>query len=109
MALITTFNMTPAGTAPTMGAAAASDTAEVGSHLFLLVENTNGATRTVTLTTPGSLYTGDAVPDKVYTVAITTGRLMIPLLPQYADPVTNTVAIAWEATAGVTRAVVRSL
>lgn len=109
MALITTHNMSAAGAYPTMNAAAASDTAEVGTHLFLLVENANAATRTVTLTTPGNLFTGDPVPDKVYTVAATTGRLMIPLLREYADAVTGTVAIVWEATAGVTRAVVRSM
>lgn len=107
MALIATQTITTVGTAPTFAAAAASDTAACGDRLWLEVRNSNAATRTVTITTPGNLVTGDAFPDKVYTVAALTGELRIPLLDIYRDPTAGTAAIAWEATAGVTRAVVR--
>lgn len=107
MALIATQSITTAGTAPTFAAAAANDTAECGEHLFLVVKNTNAATRTVTIAVPGNLVTGDAFPDKEYTVGATTGELWIPLLDAYRDPTAGTAAITWSATADVTRAVVR--
>jgi hypothetical protein len=108
MALIATHTLTTAGTAPTFAAAAANDTAECGPGIYLEVRNTNAATRTVTITVPGNLVTGDAYPDKVYTVAALTGELRIPLLDVYKDPTTRTAALTWSATADVTRAVVRA-
>lgn len=96
------------GTAPTYAAAAAADTAKTGSGLTLIVKNASGAPITVTLVTPGNLGTGDAIPDKVYTVAATTGERWIPLLDLYADPTTGTAAVNYSATTSVTRAVVRS-
>lgn len=108
MALISTQVVALDGTAPTFAAAAAGDTARTGAGLTLIVKNASGSPVTVTLTTPGNLATGDAVPDKVYSVAATTGERWIPLLEAYADPVTGQAAIAYSATASVTRAVVKS-
>ena len=108
MALIATQSVTVAGTAPTFAAAAAGDTARVGSHLTLIVKNASGGSITVTMVYPGNLPTGDAIPDKVYTVPATTGEQWIPLLQQYADPTTGTASITYSATASVTRAVVQS-
>lgn len=106
MALISTFTPTVAGTAPTPGAAAAGDTAAVGPGLVLVVINT-GTEKIVTITAPGNLATGDAYPDKAYTVAATTGVAWIPLLREYADPTDGLAHIAYDSTTGVTRYVVR--
>jgi hypothetical protein len=106
MALIATQTVALDGTAPTFAAAAAGDTARVGSGLTLIVKNASGGSINVTITTPGNLATGDAVPDKVYAVAA-AGERWIPLLELYADPTAGTAAIAYSATASVTRAVVR--
>jgi hypothetical protein len=108
MALIATQSLVLAGTAPTFAAAAANDTARVGDHLWLIVKNASGAPVNVTLTVPGNLATGDAYPDKVYSVAATTGERWIPLLRVYADPTAGTAAIAYSATTSVTRAVIRA-
>lgn len=107
MALISTFTPSTVGTAPTFAAAAAGDTARPGKHAMLIVKNTNAATRDITIKYPGTLLSGDAIPDKVYTIAATTGELWIPLLEVYADPATSgQVVITYTATTNVTRAVV---
>lgn len=108
MALIPTQTIKLDGTAPTPAAAAAGDTARVGPGLTLYVKNASGSPITVTLATPGNLSTGDAIPDKVYTVAATTGERWIPLLEAYADPVTGNAAITYSATPSVTRMVIKS-
>lgn len=106
MAQISTFTLTPAGTAPTLGAAAASDTALTGRGVFLVVKNTNAATRDITIAAPGNVATGQAYPDTTITVAALTGENWIPLYPEYADPADGLAHITWSATAGVTRAVI---
>lgn len=111
MAALTTQNIVDAGTAPTFAAAAAtSNTVEIGNgyNTFYVVKNTNGATRTVTITAPGNNDYGQPNPDPVLTVAATTGELWIPLRKAY-DPADGTgrATIVLEATAGVTHAVVR--
>jgi hypothetical protein len=108
MALINTHVVSLAGTAPTFATAVAGDTARVGTGLTLIVKNASGSPITVTMVTPGNLDTGDAKPDKVYTVAATNGEQWIPLLESYADPVTGNAAITYSATTSVTRAVVKS-
>lgn len=107
MAEIVAAQPGPDGVALTMGTAAGGDTAKVGAHRALLVNNASGAPVTVTLAVPGNTATGEAQPDNVITVA--DGELRtIPLLPLYADPAINRqVAITWSATTGVTRAVVQ--
>jgi len=107
MALIATQSVTVAGTAPTFAAAAAGDTARVGSHLTLIVKNGGGSPITVTMVYPGNLATGDAIPDKAYTVN-NGAEAWIPLLEQYADPTTGNAAITYSGTTSVTRAVVKS-
>lgn len=95
------------GTAPTFAAAAAGDTAECDPASTLIVKNGSGAGITVTITTPGNLATGDAYPDKAYTVAAGAER-WIPLIDAFRDPAQNGQAsIAYSDTGSVTRAVVR--
>lgn len=109
MALIATQQITVAGTAPTLAAAAANDTARVGAHLFMVVKNASGSSVNVTITYPGNLPSGDAIPDKVYAVPATTGEKWIPLLKEYGDTsIGNQAAIAYSATTSVTRAVVQA-
>jgi hypothetical protein len=106
MALISTHAVVVAGTAPTFAAAASGDTARVGDGLVLVVKNDDVSSKTVTITVPGTLPTGDAYPDKVYTVNA-SAEAWIPLLDEYGDPDTGQAAIAYSATTSVTRAVVR--
>jgi hypothetical protein len=107
MALIPTHSVTTTGTAPTFNAAAAGDTARVGAHMTLIVKNGAGAPITATITVPGNLPTGDAYPDRAYTVPA-GGEQWIPLLDEYADPTTGQAAIAYSSTTTITRAVVKS-
>jgi hypothetical protein len=87
MAALTTFKLSDAGTAPTLGAVAASDTAEVGNgkNTFYVVKNGSGSPVTVTIVVPGNTTYGEATPDKVVTVPATTGEKWIPLRKEYAD------------------------
>lgn len=107
MAEITPFRPSIAGGKPTFAAAASGDTARCGAGYYLVVKNANAATRTVTITVPGTLATGDAYPDKAYTVAALTGEEWIPLLAEYTDPTDRLAHIAYSATADVTRAVIK--
>lgn len=56
---------------------------------------------------PGNLATGDAYPDKVYTVPAGAER-WIPLLREYADPTDRKAHLTWSATTSITRAVVKA-
>jgi hypothetical protein len=108
MALLATQTPTPsAGLVPAFGAAAAADTFAPGGSTFLYVKNTNAATRTITITTPGT-YRGLAVPDPGPTIAASTGELVLGPFPAdlYADPTTGLVTVTPSASAGVTYAVV---
>lgn len=110
MALIPSYSPTVAGTPPAPTAAAASDTADCGEPTrpnVLIVKNASGSPITVTIVTPGTLPSGDAYPDKAYTVPATTGEQWIPLLPDYKDPTTGFAAVNYSATTSVTRIVVR--
>lgn len=108
MALIPTQLLNVAtGTAPTFAAAAAGDTAEVDPANTLVVKNASGAGITLTLVTPGTLATGDAYPDKTYTVPA-AGEVWVPLVDAFRDTSINGQAtVNYSATASVTRAVVR--
>jgi hypothetical protein len=105
MALIETFSPSIAGTAPDYDPAASGDTAEVGPGLWLIVKN-GGSSMTATLATPGNVVTGDAIPDKVYTVP-GSGEAWIPLLEAYRDATDQYAHITWSTLTSVTRAVVR--
>lgn len=110
MAALTTQSIVYAATAPTFGAAAASDTAEVGTgrNTFAVYKNTNAATRTVTVTLPttGTPYT-ETAGTVAYTLGATTGELWIPLHPDYAGA-DGRCTITTSAQLNVTVAVVRA-
>jgi hypothetical protein len=91
-----------AGTPPTFAAPSASDTAQIGTTL--IVKNGSGASITVTMTTPGTLGTGDAYPDKAYTV--TAGaEAWIPVLADYRNTA-GVAAVTFSAVTSVTAATV---
>lgn len=86
-------------------AANASDTAETGGGVLLLVR-TAGTITTVTLVTPETVDGDLAVADRaVATVA--TGDTMIPISSRYRDPATGLATINFSPTTSVTRCVVR--
>lgn len=87
MAALTTFPLVDAGTKPTFGAAALSDTAEVGNgkNTFVVYKNTDSNIKTVTITVPGNTTFGQPQPDPAIAVAATTGEVWIPLRKEYAD------------------------
>ncbi|MFD8117092.1 hypothetical protein [Streptomyces microflavus] len=109
MAALTTQNIVNAGTAPTFGAAAASDTAEIGSgrNTFVVYKNGSGASVDVTITAPGDTEYGVGNPEKVVAVAAGS-EAWIPLRKAY-DPADGTgrATITTSAQASVTVAVVR--
>lgn len=88
MAALSTFTLVDAATKPTFGAAALSDTAEVGSgsNTFVVYKNTDANIKTVTITVPGNTSYGQPAPDPAITVAATTGEVWIPLRREYANP-----------------------
>jgi hypothetical protein len=103
MALLATNAITVAGTVETLAAASAGgDTIKPDVGAFLAVKNADASSKTVTLVTPGTLPTGDAYPDKVYTVANGTTQY-IPVPPAiYRDPTTGLCAITYSAVTSVT-------
>jgi hypothetical protein len=92
-----------AGTPPTFAAPASSDTVTLGS--VLIVKNGSASAVTVTLATPGNLPTGDAYPDKAYTVAA-GAEAWIPVLADYLDPNTLRAGVSFSSTASVTVAAI---
>jgi len=88
------------GTPPTFAAPSSSDTVQIGSTL--IVKNGSGASITVTMVTPGNLPTGDAYPDKAYTVTAAS-EAWIPVLPEYRNTA-GVAAVTFSATASVTAA-----
>lgn len=91
------------GAAPAFAAPAASDKTEVGA--VLIVKNGSAAAVTVTLVTPGNLDTGDAYPDKTYSVPA-GGEFWIPVLAVYRGT-DGLAAVNFSAVASVTVAAVR--
>jgi len=77
-----------------------SDTAQVGSTL--VVKNGSAGAVTVTMVTPGNLPTGDAYPDKAYTVAA-GAEAWIPVLSEYRNTA-GVAAVTFSAVASVTAA-----
>lgn len=108
MALLTPQQISLVGTSPAYGSAAAGgDTVAPDDRAFLHIKNTNGATRDVTIVTPGTTF-GQANADVVKTVPATTGDVMMgPLVPALADPTTGLISITWSAVTGITVAVVK--
>lgn len=91
------------GAAPSFSAPLASDTAALDATL--IVKNGSAAAITVTLATVGNLPTGDAYPDKVYTVAA-GAEAWIPVLRVYNNG-SGGADVAFSSVTSVTAAVVR--
>jgi hypothetical protein len=117
MADLTTQTLVNAGTAPTMGAKALSDTAEVGNghNTFIRVRNTDAQAKVITVVVPGSTDYGVANPDPTFSLAdgsTTPTEVWIPLRKEYVDPAGAgqgrcTVTISTGTATGVTAAVVK--
>lgn len=92
------FNPTT-GLKPTMNAAAASATVEVGTgnNRFLVAKNTAGSTVTLTIVVVGNNSYGQLNPDPVYTLAITSGEVWVPIYSQYNDG-TGSVTVTFTGT-----------
>jgi len=101
--------VTVAGATITPVTPSASDTVAPDDRGWLLYENSNAATRTVTIVTPAGLnFAGIDLPNITRLIAATTGRaLMGPLTAQLADPTTGLITVNIDATAGVTVAACR--
>lgn len=108
MALLTTYTIVNAGTAPTFVAAAASDTLTYSSGLFAVYKNTNAATRTVTVAIPTTNSYGDTGTAHALTLGATTGELWIPIRSISRDATTGLTTITvTPAVTNVTVAIVR--
>lgn len=87
MAALNTKVLSDDGSAPTLAAANATDTAQVGNGLntFLVYRNTGSAgSATATITPPGKTSYGVNLPPKVITIAA-SGEAWVPLRREYAD------------------------
>jgi uncharacterized membrane protein len=107
MAQLTVHQAAITGTTLTFAAAAGGgDTVQVDGDLILIVRNTDGTTKTVTVVRPGSEY-GQANPDIAKVVPATTGVVVIgPIPAEFADT-DGLVDITYSAVTGVTIAAVR--
>jgi hypothetical protein len=113
MAALTTQNIVAAGTAPTMVAAAASDTAEIGDgrNTFAVYKNTSANVTTVTAVAPGNNSYGSANPDPTFSLgdgSVTPTWRWIPLRKEY-DPADGTgrATLTTSQQTGITVAIVR--
>lgn len=102
MAALSTNNIVNAGTAPTFVAAAASDTADVGTggNTFVVYRNSDTNTKTVTVVVPGETEYGVATPDPTFEVA-QDAEVWIPLRRAYKDD-TGRATLNVTGTGGVT-------
>lgn len=106
MAQISTFTATVNGGNFLLNAAANGDTAACGNGEKLIVKNGDAASKIVTIAVPGNLQTGDAYPDKAYTIP--AGEMwVIPLYDFYADPTDGLAHITYSALTSVTRGVLK--
>lgn len=86
------------------------DTAATGSGTFLVARNTDAATRTITLVTPGTVDGDLAVADRTsVTIPVTAGLAVIPLVDTYRDPATGLATLNFSATANLKVIVVRTV
>lgn len=82
MALISTQQMSGAGTQATYTAVSASDTADISNgRTFLHVKNAGASPDTVTIVTPGTVGPGLAIADNAVTVTNATEKFIGPLDP----------------------------
>lgn len=103
MAALTTQLIVNAGTEPTFGAAALTDTAEIGTGHDTWVEyrNSDSNAKTVTVTVPGTTDYGQSYTYTGLALAVTTGRLRIPMRKIFDDG-TGRATITVSGTGGVT-------
>lgn len=115
MAALATQHIVFTGTAPTMGAAALADTAEIGNGIntFVRYRNSNAEAKVITVTVPGTVEYGSPNPDPTYNLAdgsVTPTEVWIPLRKNY-DSGDGTgraaLSITTGTATGVTVAVVR--
>lgn len=107
MALLTPQQVTITGATITPVAANLSDTVKPDDRVFLEYENTNAATRDVTVVVPGSKF-GQPLADVLKTIPATNGRVRLgPMTADLADPDTGLITVNLSATAGVTVAAIR--
>ncbi|TDB88354.1 hypothetical protein E1264_11775 [Actinomadura sp. KC216] len=82
-------------------AAPGGDDCATGVGVYLLVRNTGGVARTLTLATP-QVVDGDlAVADRPFTIAATTGIHVIPVPDLYRNPSTGRAAITYDDATGL--------
>jgi hypothetical protein len=107
MALLTYQQLGYAGTLPTLGAAATTDTVAPDDRGFLWYKSTQGTTEVITVVVPGTSF-GLALTDITVTIGATTGEEMIgPLVQSLADPATGLITITIADVTGITVAAVR--
>ena|SRR5687768_2723345 len=90
MAALTTQSLVNAGTAPTFGAASASDTVEVGNgkNTFVVYRNSGAAAVEVEVVVPGNTSYGQATPNPTFALAdgsVTPTEVWVPLRREFAD------------------------
>lgn len=105
MAALTTQSIVAAGTKPTLGAAALTDTAEVGNgvNTFVVYKNSDSNAKTVTITAPGTNSYGEPNPDPAIALPASTGEIWIPLRKEYdAADGTGRCTLTVSGTGGVT-------
>lgn len=97
------------GLTPVYGAPAQTDLAIANNdgRIFLHVKNSNAATRTVTVATPGQVG-GLDIADLVATIPANTGdKLLGPFPPDLFNQADGSLYVDVSATAGLTLAVLR--
>lgn len=100
MAALPIRHITNAGAAPATQAPTASDSADYGTghNSYLHYTNSSVTSVTVTISPVKVLTSGATYPPKVYTLAATTGELLIPLFQEYDDGTgANTVTVTTSA------------
>ena len=110
MAILATQFLVNVGTPPTLGAAAVSDTAEVGNghNTFAVYRNTDANVKTVTIDPVGNTEYGFALPNATFTLAagnVTPTERWIPLRKSYQDDAgagVGRTTLAVSGTGGVT-------
>jgi len=104
MAVLTTYTVDYDGLdiSSAYAAAAASQEFPNDGRTFIHILNTNGSSRTCTLTTAGTI-SGHAIADTVITVGATTGNVMAgPFNRSIYNASDGNIDITWSATADVT-------
>jgi hypothetical protein len=90
-----------------VSAGASGDTVRPDGTILVIVRNTDGTPKTVTIVRPGQSY-GEDNPDPDGAVPATTGVRVFLIPPEFADPATGLVTITTSAQTGVTIAAVRA-